>query len=142
MKLAKIENDEVIKYPYTITDYKNENPNISLSKSFKLEDEENIIIINEKPLPDYFYTDVVLKNINGIWEEVYEDNRASEEIEKMSKEYLIEESMHYLHSTDWVITKINEEKILENDVSSLIEKYADIIEKRKFYRIQLNELGV
>lgn len=46
----------------------------------------------------------------------------------------------YLAETDYVITKINEATVLDEDVDTLKTKYADILANRKAARARINEI--
>ena len=63
------------------------------------------------------------------------------EYQNMLKEQEIDELKKYLSDTDYVITKLNEAKIEdENLFNSLKTEYADILTKRKEARVRINEL--
>lgn len=46
----------------------------------------------------------------------------------------------YLAETDYVVTKINEATVLDEDVDTLKTKYADILANRKAARARINEI--
>lgn len=53
----------------------------------------------------------------------------------------INEYQQYLNDTDYVITKLNEAKIEDEELfNSLKEKYAEVLIKRKEARMKINEL--
>lgn len=52
----------------------------------------------------------------------------------------LSENRSYLTRTDYVITKISEARALGEDVESLLEQYADIIEARKQARATVSRL--
>lgn len=63
------------------------------------------------------------------------------EYQNMLKEQEIDELKKYLSDTDYVITKLNEAKIEDEDLfNSLKTEYADILTKRKEARARINEL--
>ena len=63
------------------------------------------------------------------------------EYQNMLKEQEIDELKKYLSDTDYVITKLNEAKIEDEDLfNSLKTEYADILAKRKEARARINEL--
>lgn len=63
------------------------------------------------------------------------------EYQNMLKEQEIDELKRYLSDTDYVITKLNEAKIEDEDLfNSLKTKYSDILTKRKEARVRINEL--
>lgn len=53
---------------------------------------------------------------------------------------LVLAAKNYLDSTDWVVTKIAEAQVLNEDLPSLIEKYVDILAERKSARATINNL--
>ena len=63
------------------------------------------------------------------------------EYQNILKEQEVNELKRYLSDTDYVITKLNEAKI-ENDelFNSLKTEYSDILTKRKEARVRINEL--
>lgn len=67
--------------------------------------------------------------------------QATQEYKDFVKSNLINEYQQYLNDTDYVITKLNEAKIEDEDLfNSLKEKYAEILTKRKVARAKINEL--
>ena len=63
------------------------------------------------------------------------------EYQNMLKEQEIDELKRYLSDTDYVITKLNEAKIEDEDLfNSLKTEYTDILAKRKETRARINEL--
>lgn len=65
----------------------------------------------------------------------------SEEYKNRMKEREINKLKKYLSDTDYVITKLNEAKIEDEDLfNSLKTEYADILTKRKEARARINEL--
>ena len=63
------------------------------------------------------------------------------EYQNMLKEQEIDELKKYLSDTDYVITKLNEAKIEDEDLfNSLKIEYSDILTKRKEARGRINEL--
>ena len=64
-----------------------------------------------------------------------------ERLENSLKENEIDSLKQYLSETDYIITKLNEAKIEdENLFSSLKTEYSDILTKRKETRARINEL--
>ena len=65
----------------------------------------------------------------------------SEAYKQMMKENQLAELKQYLADTDYVITKLNEAKLEdEEEFNSLKLQYANILEKRKETRAKINEL--
>jgi hypothetical protein len=65
----------------------------------------------------------------------------SEEYKNTQKEWEIKKLKRYLNDTDYVITKLNEAKIEDDDLfNSLKEQYAEVLIKRKEARVRINEL--
>lgn len=65
----------------------------------------------------------------------------SEAYKQMMKENQLAELKQYLADTDYVITKLNEAKLEdEEEFNTLKEQYADILAKRKETRVRINEL--
>ena len=63
------------------------------------------------------------------------------EYQNTLKEQEIDELKKYLSSTDYVITKLNEAKIEDEELfNSLKTEYSDILTKRKEARVRINEL--
>ena len=69
------------------------------------------------------------------------ETQATQEYKDLVRSNEINEYQQYLNDTDYVITKLNEAKIEdENLFNSLKEKYAEILIKRKEARAKINEL--
>ena len=69
------------------------------------------------------------------------ETQATQEYKDLVRYNEINEYQQYLNSTDYVITKLNEAKIEDEDLfNSLKEKYAEILIKRKEARAKINEL--
>ena len=69
------------------------------------------------------------------------ETQATQEYKDLVKSNEINEYQQYLNDTDYVITKLNEAKIEDEDIfNSLKEKYAEILTKRKEARAKINEL--
>ena len=65
----------------------------------------------------------------------------SQEYKNMLKETEIDSLKQYLTETDYVITKLNEAKIEDEELfNSLKAEYSDILAKRKEARARINEL--
>lgn len=63
------------------------------------------------------------------------------EYQNMLKEQEINELKRYLSDTDYVITKLNEAKIEDDELfNSLKTEYSNILAKRKEARVRINEL--
>lgn len=70
-----------------------------------------------------------------------EELQASEEYKSFQKEIEITDLKNYLSETDYIITKLNEAKIEdENEFRILKIKYADELQKRKETRERIKEL--
>lgn len=80
--------------------------------------------------------------LNGEIQEVLDENVINTiEYKNIQKEWEIKKLKRYLSDTDYVITKLNEAKIEdENLFNSLKTEYSDILAKRKEARIRINEL--
>ena len=69
------------------------------------------------------------------------ETQATQEYKDYIKDNLICEYKQYLNDTDYVITKLNEAKLEdENLFNSLKEEYAEVLIKRKEARAKINEL--
>ena len=69
------------------------------------------------------------------------ETQAAQEYKDYIKDNLICEYKQYLNDTDYVITKLNEAKIEDEDLfNSLKEEYAEVLIKRKEARAKINEL--
>ena len=69
------------------------------------------------------------------------ETQATQEYKDLVRSNEINEYRQYLNDTDYVITKLNEAKIEDEDLfNSLKEKYAEILTKRKEARAKINEL--
>lgn len=65
----------------------------------------------------------------------------SDEYKNMLKEQEIDLLKQYLSDTDYIITKLNEAKIEDEELfNSLKQEYAEILTKRKEARVRINEL--
>ena len=70
-----------------------------------------------------------------------QEMKNSEEYKQMMKENQLAELKQYLADTDYVITKLNEAKLEdEEEFNSLKLQYANVLEKRKETRVKINEL--
>lgn len=80
--------------------------------------------------------------LNGEIQEVLDEKVINTiEYKNIQKEWEIKKLKRYLNDTDYVITKLNEAKIEDEDLfNSLKTKYSDILTKRKEARIRINEL--
>ena len=71
------------------------------------------------------------------------ETQATQEYKDLVRSNEINEYRQYLNDTDYVITKLNEAKIEDEELfNSLKEKYAEILTKRKEARAKINELEV
>lgn len=69
------------------------------------------------------------------------ETQETQEYKDYIKDNLICEYKQYLNDTDYVITKLNEAKIEDEDLfNSLKEQYAEVLIKRKEARAKINEL--
>ena len=69
------------------------------------------------------------------------ETQATQEYKDLVRSIQINEYQQYLNDTDYVITKLNEAKIEdENLFNSLKEEYAEVLTKRKEARVKINEL--
>ena len=69
------------------------------------------------------------------------ETQATQEYKDLVRNNQINEYQQYLNDTDYVITKLNEAKIEDEELfNSLKEKYAEILTKRKEARTKINEL--
>ena len=80
--------------------------------------------------------------LNGEIQEVLDENVINTiEYKNIQKEWEIKKLKRYLSDTDYVITKLNEAKIEDEELfNSLKTEYADILAKRKEARARINEL--
>ena len=80
--------------------------------------------------------------LNGEIQEVLDENVINTiEYKNIQKEWEIKKLKRYLNDTDYVITKLNEAKIEDEDLfNSLKIEYSDILTKRKEARVRINEL--
>ena len=80
--------------------------------------------------------------LNGEIQEVLDENVINTiEYKNIQKEWEIKKLKRYLSDTDYVITKLNEAKIEDEDLfNSLKIEYSDILTKRKEARVRINEL--
>ena len=80
--------------------------------------------------------------LNGEIQEVLDEKVINTiEYKNIQKEWEIKKLKRYLSDTDYVITKLNEAKIEdENLFNSLKTEYSDILTKRKEARVRINEL--
>ena len=65
-----------------------------------------------------------------------------EELDRLAKEQKVQEAKNYLASTDWIVTKLNEYKLLCIDIVPLLDKYSVELAKREECRQIQNELSV
>ena len=80
--------------------------------------------------------------LNGEIQEVLDENVINTiEYKNIQKEWEIKKLKRYLSDTDYVITKLNEAKIEDEDLFNLLKtEYSDILAKRKEARVRINEL--
>ena len=80
--------------------------------------------------------------LNGEIQEVLDEKVINTiEYKNIQKEWEIKKLKRYLSDTDYVITKLNEAKIEDEDLfNSLKVEYSDILAKRKEARARINEL--
>lgn len=80
--------------------------------------------------------------LNGEIQEVLDENVINTiEYKNIQKEWEIKKLKRYLSDTDYIITKLNEAKIEDEDLfNSLKTEYSDILAKRKEVRARINEL--
>ena len=69
------------------------------------------------------------------------ETQATQEYKDLVRSSEINEYRQYLNDTDYVITKLNEAKIEDEELfNSLKEEYAEVLTKRKEARAKINEL--
>lgn len=80
--------------------------------------------------------------LNGEIKEVLDEKVINTiEYKNIQKEWKIKKLKRYLSDTDYVITKLNEAKIEDDELfNSLKNEYSDILAKRKEARVRINEL--
>lgn len=80
--------------------------------------------------------------LNGEIQEVLDEKVINTiEYKNTQKEWEIKRLKRYLNDTDYVITKLNEAKIEDDELfNSLKTEYSDILAKRKEARVRINEL--
>ena len=71
------------------------------------------------------------------------ETQATQEYKDLVRSNEINEYRQYLNDTDYVITKLNEAKLEDEDLfNSLKEEYAEVLIKRKEARTKINELEI
>lgn len=80
--------------------------------------------------------------LNGEIQEVLDEKVINTiEYKNIQKEWEIKKLKRYLSDTDYIITKLNEAKIEDEELfNSLKTEYSDILTKRKEARARINEL--
>ena len=80
--------------------------------------------------------------LNGEIQEVLDEKVINTiEYKNIQKEWEMKKLKRYLNDTDYVINKLNEAKIEDDELfNSLKEKYAEVLTKRKEARNRINEL--
>lgn len=80
--------------------------------------------------------------LNGEIQEVLDEKVVNTiEYKNTQKEWEIKKLKRYLNDTDYVITKLNEAKIEDEELfNSLKTEYSNILTKRKEARVRINEL--
>ena len=80
--------------------------------------------------------------LNGEIQEVLDEKVINTiEYKNTQKEWEIKKLKRYLNDTDYIITKLNEAKIEDEELfNSLKAEYSDILAKRKEARTRINEL--
>lgn len=80
--------------------------------------------------------------LNGEIQEVLDEKVINTiEYKNIQKEWEIKKLKRYLSDTDYIITKLNEAKIEDDELfNSLKTEYSDILAKRKEARVRINEL--
>ena len=80
--------------------------------------------------------------LNGEIQEVLDEKVINTiEYKNIQKEWEIKKLKRYLSDTDYIITKLNEAKIEDEELfNSLKTEYSDILAKRKEARVRINEL--
>lgn len=80
--------------------------------------------------------------LNGEIQEVLDEKVINTiEYKNIQKEWEIKKLKRYLSDTDYIITKLNEAKIEDEELfNSLKTEYSDILTKRKEARVRINEL--
>ena len=80
--------------------------------------------------------------LNGEIQEILDEKVINTiEYKNIQKEWKIKKLKRYLSDTDYVITKLNEAKIEDEELfNSLKTEYSDILAKRKEARARINEL--
>ena len=80
--------------------------------------------------------------LNGEIQEVLDEKVINTiEYKNIQKEWEIKKLKRYLTDTDYIITKLNEAKIEDEELfNSLKAEYSDILAKRKEARTRINEL--
>lgn len=80
--------------------------------------------------------------LNGEIQEVLDEKVINTiEYKNIQKEWEIKKLKRYLNDTDYIITKLNEAKIEDDELfNSLKEQYAEVLTKRKEARNRINEL--
>jgi len=110
IKYAKIENGEIIKYPYSIEDLKKDNPNVSFSSIIDDPTKSRYLMLPiQKVETQVDYTkniiEVLPEFIDGVWTQTWSITDATQQEidERLSKKWqeVREERGSRLNSSDW-----------------------------------------
>lgn len=98
MRLAKVDGNQIVEYPYGLTELKRDNPNVIFTLPLNIESliEYDVVEVLSTPLPDY---DPVLYNISEV-DPVFEDGAWRQEflLQRVSVE---EENERYNSRANW-----------------------------------------
>jgi hypothetical protein len=93
MLYIKVNNNEIVKYPYSIRELKMDNPNVSfpVTISTELLNSFGVYIVTEVTSPTYEYTKVISEInptlIDGVWTQTWlVEDATTEEIEERTSE--------------------------------------------------------
>lgn len=136
MKYAKIENGVVLNYPYSISDFRRDNANLSLPFAISTVDlaQFNVFPVASSPMPtdhtkNYYPGQV--QNIDGVWTETWESSDASQE--EISQRVALKWSS---------IRKLRNELLVSSDWTQLpdVSLSAEIQSDWSAYRQQLRDI--
>lgn len=115
MTYALIKNNAVVKYPYTLAQFKADNPEVSLPSSPTTAqlNEQGIYEVIPTPKPQYDWItqgvkEITPKNVGGFWTQSWEVYQLSQQQVAANKEQAKSDNKNtatqLLQSTDWTAT--------------------------------------
>ena len=86
MNYAKIDNDQIVKYPYTIIDLKTDNPNVSFPKSAlsisDIREDYSIVEVIPVSAPEsetHNVAEVSPVKVSGVWTQTWSESEKTDE---------------------------------------------------------------